>query len=106
MPLGRSDLTARIAQDLHMPRGTIADVIDAFERAVTEALASGDSVRLPGFLTLTVADRAPRTGRNPRTGDTLHIPASKAVKVTAGAALKSAASGGGGSAPVAEVPAR
>jgi DNA-binding protein HU-beta len=57
---------------------------------VSEAIVAGDKVQLVGFGTFYVADRAAREGRNPATGEPMHIDASKAPKFKAGKALKTA----------------
>jgi len=57
---------------------------------ISGALASGDSVSLVGFGTFSVSARAARTARNPRTGDAINVPASKAPKFKAGKGLKDA----------------
>jgi DNA-binding protein HU-beta len=62
--------------------------IDAFVAVVTQAVAEGDSVQLVGFGTFSAGHRAARTGRNPRTGETMQIAAAKTVKFTAGKAFK------------------
>ncbi len=65
-------------------------VINTFMDVVKEAVAKDDKVSLPGFGGWTRTDRKAREGRNPRTGETVAIPASKGVKFTVGAAFKSA----------------
>ncbi len=62
--------------------------VNAVVAAVTDALKAGDKVQLIGFGTFEVRERAARTGRNPRTGETLNIAASKTVGFSAGKALK------------------
>ncbi len=64
--------------------------VNAAIEAVVEALKAGDKVQLIGFGTFDVKTRAARTGRNPRTGETLEIAASKNVGFSAGKALKDA----------------
>ena len=65
-------------------------IVDALSREIREALKKGDSVKFYGLGTLRVIPRAARTGRNPRTGETVAIPAKRAVKFTAGTELKKA----------------
>lgn len=65
-------------------------VINAFTEVVKEAVANDEKVSLPGFGGWARTDRKAREGRNPRTGETVAIPASKGVKFTVGAAFKSA----------------
>jgi DNA-binding protein HU-beta len=64
--------------------------LDAVIDSLTEALQAGDSVTFTGFGSFKVTDRAQRKGRNPRTKEEIIIPASKAVKFTAGKLLKEA----------------
>jgi DNA-binding protein HU-beta len=61
--------------------------------AIAEALTSGDSVVIPGFGSFSISERAARAGRNPQTGKTIQIAASKAVKFKAGKALKDSVNG-------------
>ena len=61
--------------------------------AVTETLKSGDEVRIIGFGNFSVSERAATEGRNPRTGETIQIPASKTPKFKAGKGLKDAVNG-------------
>ena len=67
-----------------------AKAVEAFIETVKKALKKGDSVALVGFGTFVVRKRAARTGRNPRTGDTIKIKASKVPAFKAGKALKDA----------------
>jgi DNA-binding protein HU-beta len=69
-------------------------VLAGFVSVVTEQVATGGRVQLPGFLTVDTADRAARAGRNPSTGAAMTIPARRVVRVSAGTALKRAAAGG------------
>ena len=68
----------------------VADKADLSKGAVTEALKNGDQVSLVGFGTFEVRARAARNGRNPKTGETIRIAASKAPAFKAGKALKDA----------------
>jgi DNA-binding protein HU-beta len=68
----------------------VGEVLAAFEGVVTEAVASGEKVQLPGFLTFEQAHRAARTGRNPATGAEIQIPAAKVPKVKVGKTFKDA----------------
>ena len=68
----------------------IGNALDACLDSITEALAEGESITFTGFGSLKVATRAARTGRNPRTGASINIPAQKAVKFTSGKALREA----------------
>jgi DNA-binding protein HU-beta len=90
MPTGRSEIIGDIARSLNVPTTTVADVVTAYESAIIDVLRAGDSVRLTGFLTLESVERPARTGRNPRTGEPLQIPAGRVPKVTVSSAVKSA----------------
>ncbi len=68
--------------------------IRAVFSSVTEALKGGETVSVVGFGAFSVGDRPARTGRNPRTGEEIKIPASKVVKFKAGKGLKDAVNAG------------
>lgn len=65
-----------------------AKYLDAVVETITETLAKGEKISLVGFGSFEVVDREARTGRNPQTGETIEIPASKAPKFKAGSKLK------------------
>lgn len=65
-------------------------MLDAFIETVSETLAQGDSVQLIGFGSFKTSERKARSGRNPRTGETVSIPAKRVPSFTAGNALKEA----------------
>lgn len=93
MIVGRTDLAERLAQATGGDRAAARVYLAAFEDVVGSTLAAGDSIKIPGFLSIEVVERAERQGRNPRTGEALTIPAGRAVKVTPGAQLKGAVRG-------------
>ena len=66
-----------IASAADISKAKAALAVDGMTSAVTSALSNGDQVTLVGFGTFSVRDRAARTGRNPRTGETIQIKASK-----------------------------
>ncbi len=70
-----------------MKKKTMGEALDAFA-TVRESLKKGDDIALIGFGTFRVKERAARTGRNPRTGEEIKIPASKIPAFAAGKALK------------------
>ena len=88
--MNKSDLVDAIAESAGLSKADGGRALDAFVNTVTSALQSGDSVSLVGFGTFAVRDRAARTGRNPRTGETIQIAASKNPAFKAGKALKDA----------------
>ncbi|HEX7522151.1 MAG TPA: HU family DNA-binding protein [Acidimicrobiia bacterium] len=78
------------AEGADLGRGDAEKAVNAFIKAVQDAVSQGDKVTLPGFGAWSRTDRAARMGRNPRTGEPVNIAASKGVKFSAGAAFKSA----------------
>jgi DNA-binding protein HU-beta len=93
--MNKSDLVDAVAVKAGATKSDASKTIDAFIAVVSETLASGGEIKLPGFGTFQVADRAATEGRNPRTGEKIAIRASKQPKFKAGAELKRAVSGNG-----------
>ena len=91
--MNKNDLIAAVAGTAGLSKADAGSAVDATFDAITSALKSGDGVQLVGFGTFSVADRAARQGRNPSTGTTIQIAASKAPKFKAGKALKDAVNG-------------
>ena len=91
--MNKNDLVDAVAQATDTSKVDAAKAVDGVLDAITGALKSGDGVQLVGFGNFTVADRAARQGRNPRTGETIQIAASKQPKFKAGKALKDALNG-------------
>ena len=88
--MNKSDLIDAIADKAGMSKADAGRALDDTIKAVTGALKKGKSVSLVGFGTFTVHKRAARTGRNPRTGESIKIKASKCPAFKAGKALKDA----------------
>ena len=88
--MNKSDLVAAIAAKADISKKDAEKALKAFEDVVAEELANNGKVQLVGFGTFDVAERAAREGRNPQTGKTMTIPASKAPRFKAGKALKDA----------------
>lgn len=88
----KSDLIAAVATKLESSKKDSEKAVTAVLEAVTEALASGESVQLVGFGTFEVKERAERKGINPRTKEEITIPSSKLPSFKAGKALKEAVS--------------
>lgn len=86
----KNELVAAIAEAAELSKADAGRALDAFVDCVTNSLKAGDSVTLVGFGTFEVRARAARQGRNPRTGKTLDIKASKVPAFKAGKALKDA----------------
>ena len=87
---GKADLVNHLADNVDISKRQAADTFDALIACITETLQGGDRVQIAGFGTFSVVERAAREGRNPRTGETIPIPASKSVKFRVGAGLKEA----------------
>ena len=87
--MNKGDLVNEVANVLKTKKDAQA-AVDCVISSITKALRNGDSVSLIGFGTFKVADRKARQGRNPQTGEKIHIAASKAPKFAAGKALKDA----------------
>ena len=88
--MNKNDLIDQVAATAGLSKADATRAVDAFTGAVSGALKSGDNVSLVGFGTFEERSRAARTGRNPQTGGTLEIPASKAPAFKPGKALKDA----------------
>ncbi len=92
--MNRKELLSAIATKTGLSQTDADKVLDAFQEVVFEVVAKGDDkLTLPGFLAFEQGSRSAREGRNPATGETIQIAASKTAKVTAGSKLKAAAAG-------------
>ena len=88
--MNKSELIDSIAQAADISKAAAERALDGTVAAITSSLKNGDMVTLVGFGTFHVGQRAARSGRNPRTGETIEIKASKVPKFRAGKALKDA----------------
>lgn len=88
--MNKTDLVNNIAEKSGLTKKDVESVLNSFLGEVTDALASGDKVQLIGFGTFETRSRSSRTGRNPQTGKTIEIPASKVPAFKAGNKLKDA----------------
>ena len=86
--MNKTELVEVIAEKAELSKKDAEAALKAFTTAVSEELAKGGKIQLVGFGTFEVADRAARTGKNPRTGKSMKIAASKAPRFKAGKALK------------------
>ena len=86
--MNKTELIAAIAEKTELSRKDAEKALKAFTEVVEEELKKGEKIQLVGFGTFEVSERAAREGRNPQTGKTMSIPASKAPKFKAGKALK------------------
>ena len=88
--MNKNDLIAAVARRSGLSKADTAKAVDGVIDSITSSLSGGTEVRLVGFGTFSVSRRAATTGRNPRTGERIQIPASNQPKFKAGKALKSA----------------
>ena len=78
--MNKSELITAVAERAAIKRSEAADALKAFEIVLKEVLSAGGKVTLPGFGTFKVRETAARTGRNPKTGEPVEIPARRKVK--------------------------
>lgn len=88
--MNKAELIDAVADSADLSKAAAARAVDAMLDTVADALKKGDQVTLVGFGTFEVRERAARQGRNPQTGATIQIAASKAPAFKAGKALKDA----------------
>jgi nucleoid DNA-binding protein len=90
--MNKRALVETVASTTGLGLAAAESALDAVSGAISNALAEGDKVAIPGFGTFEVRDRSARTGRNPQTGETIQIAASKAPSFKPATALKQAVS--------------
>ncbi len=88
--MNKSQLIDSISIKTEISKKDVEKVINVFTNVVTDTLADGDKVAITGFGTFEVVERAARTGRNPKTGESIEIGASKSPKFKASKVLKDA----------------
>jgi DNA-binding protein HU-beta len=89
--MNKSELVTALAERANLTKSDADDVVKAFVDVVTDELSSGDGeVTIPGFVSFKRVSRSAREGRNPATGEKIKVPATTAVKVSAGSKLKAA----------------
>ena len=87
--MNKDDLISKVASSVGLSKTEAAKTVDAVFSNISGSLKNGNEVRLVGFGTFLVSNRAATTGRNPRTGESIQIPAKKVPKFRAGKVLKS-----------------
>ncbi|MDP6125392.1 MAG: HU family DNA-binding protein [Candidatus Latescibacteria bacterium] len=90
--MSKDEIISKAAADADISKAAAGSVIGSVIDSITGALAKGDKVSFVGFGTFSVWQRAARTGKNPRTGATIQIPATIVPKFKAGKSLKEAVS--------------
>ena len=88
--MNKGELIDAVADSADLSKADAARAVDAVFNSITGSLKQGDSVAMAGFGTFSVKKRAARNGRNPRTGETIFIPAINVPGFKAGKALKDA----------------
>ena len=86
--MNKQELIEQVAGKTGMTKAAMAEVMDCLLSCMTDCLIQNGEVRLVGFGTFVVSERKASTGRNPRTGETIEIEASKSVKFRQGKELK------------------
>ena len=94
--MNKSDLASHVASQAALSKAQAQSAVDAVFSAIAEALARDEGVVIPGFGTFTTKTRSARQGRNPQTGESIAIAASKAPAFKAGKALRDAVRAGPG----------
>ena len=85
---GKADIVDEIAAKADVTKAQATKAFEVFIAAITKSLKKGDRVQVPGFGSFSVSKRNARQGRNPATGATIHIAASKSVRFKMGKDLK------------------
>ena len=93
MAITKTELVASIASATGQSQSTVSGVLDALFSTVSENVAKGEKVSIPGWIAFEQVDTAARTGRNPQTGEEIQIAASTSVGFKAAAQLKRAVNG-------------
>lgn len=88
--MNKNDLITAVATEASLTKADAAKSVDAILEAIANSLKKNEEVRLVGFGTFSISNRAATTGRNPRTGEAIKIPAAKLPRFKAGKALKDA----------------
>ena len=88
--MSKTDLVNYVAEEAGLTKADAARALDAVMSGITKGLKKEKKVSLTGFFTFTAKDKPASTGRNPRTGETVKIPARTAVSVKVGSKLKDA----------------
>ena len=88
--INKTELAKAVAEDTGLTNGQAKEVIEATLKQIESELGAGNEVSLPGFGKFAVSQRAARMGRNPQTGETMYIRASRVPRFSASAPFKAA----------------
>lgn len=86
--MSKTDLVSFIAEDTGLTKADSARAVDSMMKGIIKGLKESGKVTIPGFATFTSKKKPASTGRNPRTGEAVKIPARVAVTIKAGSKLK------------------
>ncbi len=84
----KADIIDSAAEKAGLPKQGVEEIVNEVFNGIVAALKNGDKVNISGFGTFSVSHRKARTGRNPKTGETIQIASSRAAKFKAGKGLK------------------
>ena len=85
---GKAEVVDRVAELTGYPKTQVAMIYDLLFELMGESLAGGDKITVPNFGTFQISERPARSGRNPATGETINISASKSVRFKVSKNLK------------------
>lgn len=88
--MNKAELVSEVAESVGKPKTEVGELIDAVFEAMTGALVKRDEIRIPGFGVFSVKETAPRTARNPQTGQEVKVPAGRKAHFRPGKGLKEA----------------
>ena len=88
--MNKAEIITKVAEKAELSKKDAEKALSAFTNVIAEALADGNKVQIVGFGTFEVTERAARIGRNPKTGESITIEASKSPKFKAGKELRDA----------------
>lgn len=86
--MNKTELIETIAEQAGLSKAGAEKAVAAFTNTVTDCLKKGESVVVTGFGTFLTSERPPRKGRNPRTGETIEVPATRGLRFKPSPALK------------------
>lgn len=90
MSVNRTELVAAVAERASLTKSQADAALSALQDVLVDSISKGEAVKITGLLSVERVSRAARTGRNPRTGEEIQIPAGYGVKISAGSTLKKA----------------
>jgi DNA-binding protein HU-beta len=91
--VNKTDLVEAIANKTGASKNTVGEILGTLEDVVVSQVCKGEKVTITGFVSFERVERKARTARNPQTGEAIHVKASRAPKVSVGAAFKKAVKG-------------